>query len=45
MSTLKMKEAALIYLDGSGGLQKFIDDCRYYNGMFSKGDFILENLK
>ncbi|CAK7289642.1 Minichromosome maintenance domain-containing protein 2 [Vulpes lagopus] len=26
-----MKEAALIYLDRSGGLQKFIDDCRSYN--------------
>ncbi|XP_021544147.1 minichromosome maintenance domain-containing protein 2 [Neomonachus schauinslandi] len=31
MSSLKMKEAALIYLDRSGGLQKFIDDCKYYN--------------
>ncbi|XP_069322527.1 minichromosome maintenance domain-containing protein 2 [Eulemur rufifrons] len=31
MSNLKMKEAALIYLDRSGGLQKFIDDCKYYN--------------
>ncbi|XP_045416518.1 minichromosome maintenance domain-containing protein 2 [Lemur catta] len=31
MSNLKMKEAALIYLDKSGGLQKFIDDCKYYN--------------
>uniref|UniRef100_A0A8C5LJ00 Minichromosome maintenance domain-containing protein 2 n=1 Tax=Jaculus jaculus TaxID=51337 RepID=A0A8C5LJ00_JACJA len=28
---LKMKEAALIYLDRSGGLQKFMDDCKYYN--------------
>ncbi|KAI2550202.1 MCMDC2 isoform 7 [Pan troglodytes] len=36
MSNLKMKEAALIYLDRSGGLQKFIDDCKYYNGTFSK---------
>ncbi|XP_011362913.1 minichromosome maintenance domain-containing protein 2 isoform X2 [Pteropus vampyrus] len=33
MSTLKMKEAALIYLDKSGGLQKFIDDCKYYNDL------------
>ncbi|XP_021111721.1 MCM domain-containing protein 2 isoform X2 [Heterocephalus glaber] len=31
MSNLKMKEAALIYLDRSRGLQKFIDDCKYYN--------------
>ncbi|XP_036120156.1 minichromosome maintenance domain-containing protein 2 isoform X2 [Molossus molossus] len=31
MSDLKMKEAALIYLDRSGGLQKFIDHCKYYN--------------
>ncbi|XP_007947908.1 minichromosome maintenance domain-containing protein 2 [Orycteropus afer afer] len=31
MSNLKMKEAALIYLDRSGGLQKFIKDCKYYN--------------
>ncbi|XP_020014377.1 minichromosome maintenance domain-containing protein 2 [Castor canadensis] len=31
MSNLKMKEAALIYLDRSKGLQKFIDDCKYYN--------------
>ncbi|XP_077023048.1 minichromosome maintenance domain-containing protein 2 isoform X2 [Tamandua tetradactyla] len=31
MSNLKMKEAALIYLDRSGGLQKFIDDCKSYH--------------
>ncbi|CAK6438778.1 unnamed protein product [Pipistrellus nathusii] len=31
MSNLKMKEAALVYLDRSGGLQKFINDCKYYN--------------
>ncbi|KAM5281482.1 minichromosome maintenance domain-containing protein 2 [Ctenodactylus gundi] len=31
MSNIKMKEAALIYLDRSGGLQKFIDDCKHYN--------------
>ncbi|XP_072807981.1 minichromosome maintenance domain-containing protein 2 isoform X2 [Vicugna pacos] len=31
MSNLKMKEAALIYLDRSGSLQKFIDDCKSYN--------------
>lgn len=45
MSNLKMKEAVLIYLDRSGGLQKFINDCKYYNGKFSKGNFILETLK
>ncbi|XP_075776698.1 minichromosome maintenance domain-containing protein 2 [Pelodiscus sinensis] len=28
---LKMKEVALIYLDRSGGLQKFVDDCKLYN--------------
>lgn len=28
---LKMKEIALIYLDRSGGLQKFVDDCKLYN--------------
>ncbi|XP_073187071.1 minichromosome maintenance domain-containing protein 2 isoform X3 [Lepidochelys kempii] len=28
---LKMKEVALIYLDRSGGLQKFVDDCKQYN--------------
>uniref|UniRef100_A0A7M4FKZ6 Minichromosome maintenance domain containing 2 n=2 Tax=Crocodylus porosus TaxID=8502 RepID=A0A7M4FKZ6_CROPO len=28
---LKMKEVALIYLDRSGGLQKLVDDCKYYN--------------
>ncbi|NP_808390.2 minichromosome maintenance domain-containing protein 2 isoform X1 [Mus musculus] len=31
METLQMKEAALVYLDRSGGLQKFIDDCKSYN--------------
>ncbi|XP_007448548.1 PREDICTED: MCM domain-containing protein 2 [Lipotes vexillifer] len=31
MSNLKMKEAALIYLDRSGGLQKFIDNCKSYS--------------
>ncbi|XP_052573564.1 minichromosome maintenance domain-containing protein 2 isoform X3 [Peromyscus californicus insignis] len=31
MTNLHMKEAALVYLDRSGGLQKFIDDCKYYN--------------
>lgn len=31
-----MKEAALVYLDRSGGLQKFMDDCKYYNGMSAK---------
>ncbi|XP_065441774.1 minichromosome maintenance domain-containing protein 2 isoform X4 [Chrysemys picta bellii] len=28
---LRMKEVALIYLDRSGGLQKFVDDCKRYN--------------
>ncbi|XP_062986875.1 minichromosome maintenance domain-containing protein 2 [Elgaria multicarinata webbii] len=28
---LKMKEIALTYLDRSGGLQKFMDDCKLYN--------------
>ncbi|CAH6777300.1 minichromosome maintenance domain-containing protein 2 [Phodopus roborovskii] len=31
MTNLQMKEAALVYLDRSGGLQKFLDDCKYYN--------------
>ncbi|XP_044513913.1 minichromosome maintenance domain-containing protein 2 [Gracilinanus agilis] len=31
MSNLKLKEAALIYLDRSGGLQTFIEDCKHYN--------------
>ncbi|XP_004588085.2 minichromosome maintenance domain-containing protein 2 isoform X1 [Ochotona princeps] len=31
MSSLKLKEAALVYLDRSGGLQKFMNDCKYYN--------------
>uniref|UniRef100_A0A8D0G175 Minichromosome maintenance domain containing 2 n=1 Tax=Sphenodon punctatus TaxID=8508 RepID=A0A8D0G175_SPHPU len=30
-SNLKMREVALIYLDRSGGLQKFVDDCKLYN--------------
>lgn len=45
MANLKMKEAALAYLGRSGGLQKFIDDCKHYNGMFGNSDFILETLK
>ncbi|XP_062836372.1 minichromosome maintenance domain-containing protein 2 isoform X1 [Anolis carolinensis] len=28
---LKLKETALVYLDRSGGLQKFLDDCKLYN--------------
>lgn len=32
MANLQMKEAALVYLDRSGGLQKFMGDCKYYNG-------------
>ncbi|XP_021500118.1 minichromosome maintenance domain-containing protein 2 [Meriones unguiculatus] len=31
MANLQMKEAALVYLDRSGGLQKFMGDCKYYN--------------
>ncbi|XP_053099512.1 minichromosome maintenance domain-containing protein 2 isoform X2 [Hemicordylus capensis] len=31
-SNLKMKKVALIYLDRSGGLQKFVDDCKLYSG-------------
>ncbi|XP_074134913.1 minichromosome maintenance domain-containing protein 2 [Sminthopsis crassicaudata] len=31
MSNLQLKEAALVYLDRSGGLQKFIEDCKVYN--------------
>ncbi|NXK07296.1 MCMD2 protein, partial [Herpetotheres cachinnans] len=27
----KMREVALVYLDRSGGLQKFVQDCRKYN--------------
>ncbi|XP_074843223.1 minichromosome maintenance domain-containing protein 2 [Carettochelys insculpta] len=30
---LKMREVALIYLDRSGGLQKFVDDCKRYNDL------------
>ncbi|NXP74743.1 MCMD2 protein, partial [Ramphastos sulfuratus] len=28
-----MREVALVYLDRSGGLQKFVQDCRKYNGI------------
>ncbi|XP_041523741.1 minichromosome maintenance domain-containing protein 2 [Microtus oregoni] len=31
MANLQMKEAALVYLDRSGGLQKFLDDCKSYD--------------
>ncbi|XP_026642604.1 minichromosome maintenance domain-containing protein 2 [Microtus ochrogaster] len=31
MANLQMKEAALVYLDRSGGLQKFMDDCKFYD--------------
>ncbi|XP_063155425.1 minichromosome maintenance domain-containing protein 2 [Candoia aspera] len=34
---LKLKEAALIYLDRSGGLQKFVDDCKSYCDESSQG--------
>ncbi|KAG8441975.1 hypothetical protein GDO86_010957 [Hymenochirus boettgeri] len=30
-SMFRMREAALVYMDRSGGLQKFIDDCKKYN--------------
>lgn len=36
MANLQMKEAALVYLDRSGGLQKFLDDCKSYDGMSAK---------
>lgn len=37
LDLLKMKEAALIYLDRSGGLQKFVNDCKSYgNGICLK---------
>ncbi|XP_023776731.1 minichromosome maintenance domain-containing protein 2 isoform X3 [Cyanistes caeruleus] len=29
----KMKEVVLVYLDRSGGLQKFVHDCKKYNGI------------
>lgn len=29
---LKLKEVVLMYLDRSGGLQKFVDDCKLYSG-------------
>lgn len=29
----KMREIALVYLDRSGGLQKFVHDCKKYNGI------------
>ncbi|XP_038622560.1 minichromosome maintenance domain-containing protein 2 isoform X3 [Tachyglossus aculeatus] len=31
LNPLKLKEAALVYLDRSGGLQRFVDDCKRYN--------------
>ncbi|XP_001511732.2 minichromosome maintenance domain-containing protein 2 isoform X1 [Ornithorhynchus anatinus] len=31
LNPLELKEAALVYLDRSGGLQKFVDDCKRYN--------------
>ncbi|XP_038204035.1 minichromosome maintenance domain-containing protein 2 [Arvicola amphibius] len=31
MANLQMKEAALVYLDRSGGLQRFLDDCKSYD--------------
>lgn len=29
----KMREISLVYLDRSGGLQKFVHDCKKYNGI------------
>lgn len=29
----KMREVVLVYLDRSGGLQKFVHDCKKYNGI------------
>lgn len=29
----KMREVALVYLDRSGGLQKFMQDCKKYSGI------------
>uniref|UniRef100_A0A0E9V2U5 MCMDC2 N-terminal domain-containing protein n=1 Tax=Anguilla anguilla TaxID=7936 RepID=A0A0E9V2U5_ANGAN len=29
---LEMKEAIVSYLDRSGGLLQFVDDCKLYNG-------------
>ncbi|XP_039191231.1 minichromosome maintenance domain-containing protein 2 [Crotalus tigris] len=37
LDLLKMKEAALIYLDRSGGLQKFVNDCKSYCNESSQG--------
>ncbi|XP_051021943.1 minichromosome maintenance domain-containing protein 2 [Acomys russatus] len=31
MANRQLKEAALVYLDRSGGLQKFMDDCKHYD--------------
>ncbi|XP_075126485.1 minichromosome maintenance domain-containing protein 2 [Leptodactylus fuscus] len=31
MNNIKMREAALIYMDRSQGLEKFIEDCKKYN--------------
>lgn len=37
----KMKEIVLIYLDRSGGLQKFVHDCKKYNGIAHSVDNLL----
>lgn len=37
----KMKEIILIYLDRSGGLEKFVHDCKKYNGIAHSVDILL----
>jgi len=37
----KMREIALVYLDRSGGLQKFVNDCKKYNGITHLIDSLL----
>lgn len=36
-----MKEIILVYLDRSGGLEKFIHDCKRYNGIAHSIDTLL----
>ncbi len=38
-----LKEAIIIYLDRSGGLNKLIDDCKVFKGLFMKLDALLFN--
>ncbi|XP_019469620.1 minichromosome maintenance domain-containing protein 2 isoform X3 [Meleagris gallopavo] len=37
----KMKEIILVYLDRSGGLEKFVHDCKKYNGIAHSVDILL----